>query len=212
MLQKQVDFNLKSISETGRIEGYLNTFDYKDYAGDITRKGAFTRSLKSIANSGRKVPILYQHDTRTPIGVWDELKEDEHGLYGVGQLTMEVQAAKEAVARARDGALTGISIGYSVEDEEYKSDEQTNYLNDVTLKEASLVTFPCNDISRVTSVKEYTKENPPTPRELEQILINSGLSRSLSKKYVAMFTKDSEETENKVKMESAIKEALKAFN
>lgn len=211
MRTKQINFELKSISETGQIEGYLNTFDKKDYAGDITRKGAFTNSIKAIKESGRKLPILYQHDTKIPIGVWNELKEDSYGLYGVGQLTMEVQAAKEAYALARDGALTGISIGYGVDDEEYIKGEG-NYLNELDLKEASLVTFPCNDTSRVTGVKSFTLENEPTERELEDALKKCGISNGLAKKYVSLFLKAGNENENDIKIESALKEALAVFN
>lgn len=152
MKTKQQEFNLKKLAASGRIEGYLNTFNQKDYAGDITRKGAFTNSIKAIRESGRPLPILYQHDTKNPIGVWNELKEDSYGLYGVGQLAMDVQEAKDAYNLARIGALTGISIGYGVNDEEYVKGEG-NYLNELDLKEASLVTFPCNYNSRITSIK-----------------------------------------------------------
>ncbi|MGF1739458.1 HK97 family phage prohead protease [Photobacterium satsumensis] len=151
MKNKSTDFCFKSLSDVGEISGYLNVFNVKDYAGDITLPGAFNASLQAL--KGRKLPMLYQHKTDEPIGVWEELREDSHGLYAVGKLNLEVTRGREAYALAKQGALTGISIGYTVDDESYDRNQGANLLKVVTLKEASLVTFPANDESRVDDVK-----------------------------------------------------------
>ncbi len=46
-----------------------------------------------------------------PIGVFDSIKEDDHGLYVKGRLALQTQAGGEAYELFKMGALDGISIG-----------------------------------------------------------------------------------------------------
>lgn len=181
MLKKKIEavFQVKSFDpETGVFEGYANTFDYKDHAGDITQKGAFIKSLKTHAENGTMPALLWQHDMKSPIGVWLEMREDEKGLWAKGQLTKGVRKADEALLLLKAGALKGLSIGYFPEDEEYDHDKKANLLKQVNLLETSLVTFACNDQSMVESVKQRFKHNDtPTAQEVESALEEMGFSK-----------------------------------
>lgn len=68
----------------GEIVAYAATFDREpDAYGDIIRKGAFTRSLKEWAESGKPIPLLYGHNAENPeynIGACKTAIEDDHGL------------------------------------------------------------------------------------------------------------------------------------
>ncbi|ELR66056.1 hypothetical protein C942_00498 [Photobacterium marinum] len=185
--QFKVDFSIKEINEEGRFSGYANVADYKDHAGDVTRKGAFLNSIKAITESGRKIPMLWQHQRDQVIGVYDVLKEDEHGLYVEGQLVLEVQKACEAHALMKAGAISGLSIGYVVKKETYDSSTNTNYLEEVELKEISVVTFPCNELSRVETVKSLIGDGEvPTERQMEKALKEQfGLSQKQVKAFLA---------------------------
>ena len=138
--------------------GYGNTFNELDQVRDITLPGAFAKSIEQHKADGTKPKMLWQHDPHQPIGVWTEVTEDEHGLKMVGQLTKGVKAADEAYALLKAGALDGLSIGYVVVDEEYDAKSNINYLREVSLKETSLVTFPCNESSRVAGVAGYHRD------------------------------------------------------
>jgi len=77
MEQKFLSFELKREPDTdGVFEGYASVFGVVDQGMDVVERGAFAKSLGK-----RKVKMLWQHDTAQVIGVWDEIKEDERGLY-----------------------------------------------------------------------------------------------------------------------------------
>ena len=178
---KSYQFKVKTFDiQTGEIEGYANTFNFKDYAGDITMPGAFTETLKEHKRNGTVIKMLWQHDPTKPIGVWTEASEDEKGLYLKGKLTLGVQLADEAALLMAAGALDGLSIGYEVINEKYDYKEDANLLLELSLQETSIVTFPCNAQSRIESVKSKI-----TPRELEKQLRIMGLSQKTAKAFVA---------------------------
>ena len=67
------------LSLTGEavIEGYASLFGADDRGGDVVRKGAYAASLKALAAAGNQVKFLWQHDPAKPIGVWEEVREDD---------------------------------------------------------------------------------------------------------------------------------------
>jgi len=154
--------------EDGVFEGYASVFDVVDQGMDIVAKGAFTKSL----GSGRKVKMLWQHDVRKVIGVWDELREDERGLYVKGRLLKDVGLGREAMALMRAGAIDSMSIGYRSIEAVPEAGGRVRKLMEVDLFEVSLVTFPMNEAATVTDVKSITTE-----REFEAFLRDAGYSR-----------------------------------
>lgn len=205
---KSIVFETKDISEQGIVSGVLNAFGNKDYAGDITMKGAFTRSLLEITKSGRDLVVLWQHKHDAPIGVWKNLRETERGLEGDAHLNLDVAQAKEALALAKQGALSGFSIGYYVIDESYDASAKANRLHEVSLLETSLVTFPCNDLSRTEGIKMKLKDNTlPTVRELETLLKDTGFSNADAKFIVSKYMPDFVDPEEKARLEAEEKAA-----
>lgn len=156
MLTRTLPFSIKSIADSGIIEGVVSAFNGVDRVGDTILPGAYSRSLKALADSGRKLPVLYQHDPSRPIGVWSELTETGDALIGRAELSLEVRDAAEAFALAKQGALTGISIGFEVPPGGSKSEAGRRTLVEIDLWEASLVTFPADPNARVTAIKSIT--------------------------------------------------------
>jgi len=58
------------------------------------------------------VRLLYQHLAPSPLGVWEEIAEDSHGLHVRGRLSSAVEQARDVRALLADGALNGLSIGF----------------------------------------------------------------------------------------------------
>ena len=173
---------IKAVNEDGLFSGYASVFEEIDSYRDIVKRGAFEKTLAESESKGRAVPILWQHDAAKPIGVYTELKEDEHGLYVEGQLNMDVQQAREALSLLRQKALSGISIGYNSvrSDTDVKSGVRRLY--ELKLYEASLVTFPACDGARVTDVKTILADGQlPSLPEFEDFLCEAGFSRSQAK-------------------------------
>lgn len=135
--------------EGGRvIEGYASLFERRDTGGDCVAKGAYAASLERLKNAGRRVKMLWQHDPTEPIGVWDEVREDERGLYVKGRLLTDVARAREAAALIGAGAIDGLSIGYRTV-KATKDDKGRRQLEELDLWEVSLVTFPMLPEARV---------------------------------------------------------------
>lgn len=166
---KSLNLELKELSAEGLFSAYASIFDNVDYENDTVIKGAFTKSI------AEKTPVmLWNHNTAEPIGIWTTVKEDDKGLYVEGKLLInEVARAKEVYSLLKEGAVSGLSIGYSVND--YSYDEKgIRQLKDVTLHEISLVSIPCNDEARVISVKSI--DDLTTLKDIEKYLKSKGLS------------------------------------
>lgn len=168
MDRKSLNFELKrEPDDDGRFSGYASVFDVVDNGMDVVAKGAFTKSL-----ANRKPKMLWQHDTQQVIGVWDEVAEDERGLYVKGRLLKDVSKGREAMALLRAGALDSMSIGYRTKEAINEGSGRVRRLVEVDLFEISLVTFPMLDDALVTDVKSIKTE-----REFEQFLRDAGYSR-----------------------------------
>ncbi len=137
----------------GTFEGYGSVFGNKDLGNDVIEAGAFAKSLKR--RKPQNVKLLYQHKSDMPIGVFDEIKEDAHGLVVKGRLALKTQAGAEAYELLKMGALDGLSIGFRVNPKEVSYDKRGNkrIIKEVDLMEVSLVTFPMNPQATVRSVK-----------------------------------------------------------
>ena len=137
----------------GTFEGYGSVFGNKDLGNDVIESGAFAKSLKK--RKPQNVKLLYQHKSDMPIGVFDEIREDDHGLVVKGRLALKTQAGAEAYELLKMGALDGLSIGFRVNPKEVSYDKRGNkrIIKEVDLMEVSLVTFPMNPQATVRSVK-----------------------------------------------------------
>lgn len=144
-----------ALSDGSLIRGYASVFGVKDRGGDIVMPGAYSASLKRLTEAGGRVRMLWQHDQGQPIGVWDEVVEDTHGLRVRGRLLTDVAKGREAAALMAAGAVDGLSIGYRT----LRAEKQTGggrRLYELELWEVSLVTFPMLPVARV-SAKEDTR-------------------------------------------------------
>ncbi|WGI20840.1 HK97 family phage prohead protease [Amylibacter sp. IMCC11727] len=137
-----------NVSDEAEISGYASVFGASDQGNDVVQKGAYAASLKAIQNSGRRVKMLWQHDPSKPIGVWDDVREDEKGLFVKGRILADVQAGAEALSLIKAGAIEGLSIGYRTIRAE-KSQKGKRLLHELDLWEVSLVTFPMLPEARV---------------------------------------------------------------
>jgi hypothetical protein len=139
------------MQEDGKFAGYASVFGIIDSQNDVVMKGAFQNSLKKRAGD---VKLLWQHQVGEPIGVFSLIREDSHGLYVEGRLLLDLQRGREAYSLLKNGAIKGLSIGYSVVAADYNGDDNIRLITDLQLWEISLVTFPANEAAVVTSVKE----------------------------------------------------------
>lgn len=137
-----------SVTDGTLIEGYASFFGKCDQGGDVVEAGAYAVSLADLAQKGRSVKMLWQHDPTQPIGIWDEVREDSKGLYVKGRLLLDVAKGREAAALIEAGAIDGLSIGYRTK-KSHKNGKGQRLLAELELWEVSLVTFPMLPEARV---------------------------------------------------------------
>ena len=122
------------------VEGYASRFWTRDLNDDLVAKGAFAQSLARTGPRG--VKMLSQHDGSTPVGVWDEVREDGEGLFVRGRVLEAVPQGRMAAALVRAGAVDGLSIGFRAVKARADESGRLRVLTEVELWEVSLVTFP----------------------------------------------------------------------
>lgn len=155
----------------GSFEGYASVFDVIDEGMDVVDRGAFANTIGK-----RNVRMLWQHDMKQPIGVWEEIKVDDHGLFVKGRILKEIGKGAEAMALLKAGAIDSMSIGYSTKAATEEGNGSVRRLMDVDLYEISLVTFPMLPDAQVTAVKSIK-----TIREFENALRDAGFSQREAK-------------------------------
>ncbi|KPQ06767.1 MAG: phage prohead protease, HK97 family [Rhodobacteraceae bacterium HLUCCA12] len=144
---KFLDAGLR-VSADAAVEGYASVFGLRDRGGDIVMPGAYAAALERLAATGGRVRMLWQHDPAQPIGTWDSVHEDAHGLFVKGRLLDTVARGREAAALMAAGAVDGLSIGYRTVRAEKLAGGGRRLL-ELDLWEVSLVTFPMLSAARI---------------------------------------------------------------
>lgn len=185
MNHKSLDcrFEVKAINADGTFEGYGSVFNTIDSYKDIVVKGAFVESLANHKAKGSMPSLLWQHNSDEPIGVYTDMREDDHGLFVKGQLALKTQRGAEAYELLKMKAISGMSIGYVTEEEKYDKASGITTLSKVALWETSLVTFPANDSARVSAVKSI--EEMKNLGDAESRLRDAGFSRTEATAFVS---------------------------
>lgn len=138
--------------EVGVFSGYGTVFGVADLDGDVIDPGAFTASLDRHKAAGTMPKLLWQHDPAQPIGIWESIVADAHGLKMHGRLALGTRRGAEAHELLKLGALDGLSLGFSI----LKAGRDAagrRLILEADLHECSPVTFPCQPAARVDVVK-----------------------------------------------------------
>lgn len=150
---------IKAISEgNGSIEGYGAIKGNRDSYGDVIRDGAF-RNLEKLVKDGF---LGDGHDWSKPVGYFEEVREDEQGLYIKATFhgTPDAQAIRAKVAeRMAAGKSVGLSIGYFTKEASYGTvdGQEVRYLDGIEVFEVSVVTMPANDQAKVLAAKGHSE-------------------------------------------------------
>ena len=139
------------------ISGYASRFGEADLSGDIVQRGAFSASL---LGRSEPFPMLFGHQSDAPIGVWDRVFEDTHGLFVAGRILDADNAARRLV---EEGAVSGLSIGYRTRRASQRS-SGGRILTNIDLWEVSVVAFPMLRSARITQIGDTSETNAPHQR------------------------------------------------
>ena len=109
----------------------------------------------------------------------ESLKEDSIGLFGRGEVNLEVQAGAESYSLARQGVLTDFSIGFQIVKSNRDEQKDIRTITEAIAWEGSIVDEPMNPKATVTDVKNLESDMEPitedevkefTQRDLEDAL------------------------------------------
>lgn len=146
------------------IDGYASVFGVRNSYWEVFVPGAFAESLAAKSDE-KPFPMGYYH--REVIGRWTSFDEDQRGLHVAGPIS-ETSSGKDAAILVRDGALTGLSIGFwpleeivaepgekvVIDGVTYQNDDGwTFYVTKADVLEASLVMAPADDEARIQKVR-----------------------------------------------------------
>lgn len=160
-----------SISSKGIIEGRLTVNKNDDGSpvidpyGDITEPNMFSVSYKKLDNVRRQrgdsflMPLLFQHNQNEVIGGVTHMEQDTKGYVYTAQMVLGIKLARDCfeLCKARN---IWTSYGYSPTRVSYKG--KYRVLNEVDIRETSLVTFPANGLSGILSAKSTFTSYPST--------------------------------------------------
>ena len=123
------------------IKGYANTTD-EDRAGDVIRHDAWNG--EGMKNYLLNPIVLAFHNHSKPIGIMVDHQVTNKGL----EITAVIsKGAGDVYNLIKDGVLKAFSVGFRINDAEYKEDLDLFIIKAVELLEISVVSVPCNQTS-----------------------------------------------------------------
>lgn len=164
----QETIEVKREGEHLYVEGYAAVYGNIDSYKDIIQMGAFDAFLAS--EDVKRVRFCAEHDIRNVIGVVEELRSDEKGLFFKARLS-NTTLGRDYATLLEDGAVKEFSIGYKTEDSIYK-DDGVRVLTKLYLYEFSVVSRAANDKAVLTGTerkKEAVKDTPLNEMTYEQL-------------------------------------------
>lgn len=146
-----------------RVSGYLSAFDNVDSDNDVITKGAYTKSIKE-----RKEDIFFlnQHNWNQPHGKFDELKEDNFGLYFVSKPLIDTTYSMDTLKLYEAGIVKEHSVGFQTVKDEVKNG--VRYIKEIKLHEGSNVTLGANSSTPFSGFKSMSFKE--TQDELKKFL------------------------------------------
>lgn len=188
MARLVVPFQFKAVVDPAShtFEGFAATWAL-DLGNDVIKKGAFKNTLKDWKSSGDAIPLLNSHDhynILSALGQLIDAKETDEGLWTKWEL-LDGPEGDAVMQRLVPSKTTGrpivgkMSIGYEPVKFSYEQPEgttsywdQIRHLDEVALKETSLVLFPMQPGAAIdpSTVKSFMLSAQATdPRTLDVV-------------------------------------------
>jgi HK97 family phage prohead protease len=161
MERKQLATQIKDMAVSddgpGEVTGLASVYGNVDLQDDLVEHGAAVKTARDwTASTKAKPPLLDWHGDSISriIGSVPEMKSTPAGVWFRGRFanTPEAQRARQL---AKDGHLTGVSIGYQPIRQSVKmiGDKLVRVLHEIRIHEISLTPIPANPEAQLASVK-----------------------------------------------------------
>ncbi|WP_143861821.1 HK97 family phage prohead protease [Nostoc linckia] len=172
----------KSLLDQRIVEGYAVIWGERNLHGEIFVKGAFAKSIREHgpgSGSSYEIKFLYNHNTDEPLSLFEELKEDDTGLYFRTKPLDAVDRAEQTLIQLRSGTLNNYSQGFNYIWDKMEWDEATESIivRECQLFELSVATIPsglttytvrsAEDLDYLNDETEYFIKSLPRNKQLE---------------------------------------------
>lgn len=148
---KSLEQSIKDIDGKGIVTFYFSSFGNKDSDGDITMKGAFT---KTISDNKNRIKHVLNHRTDQVPGVVKELGEDDRGAWMRSQLMLGTTLGKDVYEMYKAGAITEHSFRFDIIKSYQDKSQDARIITEYKLWEASSLTaWGANERTPVISIK-----------------------------------------------------------
>lgn len=157
---QEINFEIRALDETGmRFSGYAAVFNEpsQDLGGfvEYIQPGAFARTLQSR----NRMMLLWNHDTSSPLASTRNgsltLREDARGLFVEATLP-DTTLGRDIATLVRSGTIDAMSFGFKVQKDSWNDGGNVRTLEDVSLFEISLVSYPAYEsTSGTVAVRNY---------------------------------------------------------
>ena len=194
--RKSCAFDIKADAKNRMVEGYFSAFNNIDSDSDRIQKGAFLKSIQEHgpdSKTNRKIAHLAFHDVTRPIGVIEELKEDEKGLYFRSKMGTHTEG-EDFLKMYESGIIREHSIGFNYLADKIKESKLNNQtvwdIQEVKLWEGSAVVFGSNsETPNLTNVKSQEDINKflDEYNERMELCIKAVIDCKLSEKFNNLF-------------------------
>jgi HK97 family phage prohead protease len=157
---KFCDKEIKDIDDKGVVSFYFSAFDNVDSDNDITKRGAFS---KTMVENRKRIKHVKNHDISLVPGVIKELGEDAVGAWARSQLILGTQTGHDTYEEYKAGAITEHSFRFDYMKYEDIADPNDKYSRIRTVSEyklwevSSLTGWGANEMTPTIDVKGEAK-------------------------------------------------------
>tara|TARA_R110000751_G_scaffold48207_3_gene107571 strand:- start:382 stop:1371 length:990 start_codon:yes stop_codon:yes gene_type:complete len=148
----------------GIVAGYMASWQLDSWNGiygmpDRIVKGSYTESIQEHkANRNRQVRLKDNHGKTIGGFPIESVREDNRGLYGIGEINLDTQQGREAYSLAQQNVLVDFSVGHVVTEDDIE--DGTRLIKKAILLEASITDEPKNQRANITEVKTVFGDLP----------------------------------------------------
>jgi uncharacterized protein len=176
-VQRVSEIRLDDIDQAPKIVGYAAVFNtWADIGGGLFKEsikpGAFRKTIKE-----NDIRALIDHKSEQIIGRNKagtlKLREDDKGL-AVEIFPTPTTYANDLIMNMRAGNISQMSFGFQVNKQEINYERDERVLEDVTLFDVSVVSFPAYEsttaqVRSAFEAKRAQRSEPPPPDPMEEM-------------------------------------------
>ncbi len=130
------------------IAGYASTFNNIDKSNHIVKREAI-----DCQKFPDKIPIIFQHDFKRPLGILLNAKTDQYGLYVEATFDLDNQLQQEVYELIKTQKVEGMSVGLEVLESRYV--KGVLVIKHAKLVEISLTSHPVNELCKIEFCESF---------------------------------------------------------